>query len=243
MIFLKLDSLAFEATISKINVECIRAIVHRHPQTNIMASAVQSLRLTARTCQCRFVTRQNTYKSIGRRRHFATTPIRHDEEGPTKPKVESAPAVPTAPAASASSGISKSTQKFINKLEPHERAVYESMTDLEKRQYEADARALEEHFSKPEVLQRMQSIMDQAVEKAGKMSTPFREPKLGKYRPGFWADGQEAVEEVGPDEEFAEDDISSLAHGDLEQHRELREYARLAAWEMPLLSSKSLNCD
>ncbi|KAE8445319.1 hypothetical protein EG329_013557 [Mollisiaceae sp. DMI_Dod_QoI] len=33
-----------------------------------------------------------------------------------------------------------------------------------------------------------------------------------------------------------DDDINSLAHGELEQHREIRHYARLAAWEMPLLS-------
>ncbi|KAK2625205.1 hypothetical protein QTJ16_005574 [Diplocarpon rosae] len=33
-----------------------------------------------------------------------------------------------------------------------------------------------------------------------------------------------------------DDDMNSLAHGELEQHREMRHYARLAAWEMPLLS-------
>ncbi|KAE9377957.1 hypothetical protein N431DRAFT_479089 [Stipitochalara longipes BDJ] len=33
-----------------------------------------------------------------------------------------------------------------------------------------------------------------------------------------------------------QDDMPSLAHGELEQHREMRHYARLAAWEMPLLS-------
>ncbi|TQS35011.1 hypothetical protein Golomagni_04583 [Golovinomyces magnicellulatus] len=40
-----------------------------------------------------------------------------------------------------------------------------------------------------------------------------------------------------------EDDLTSLGHGELELHRELRHYARLAAWEMPLLYSKlsSLN--
>lgn len=32
-----------------------------------------------------------------------------------------------------------------------------------------------------------------------------------------------------------EDDMTSLGHGELELHRELRHYARLAAWEMPLL--------
>ncbi|KAI6710866.1 hypothetical protein JHW43_006597 [Diplocarpon mali] len=36
--------------------------------------------------------------------------------------------------------------------------------------------------------------------------------------------------------EDEDDDMNSLAHGELEQHREMRHYARLAAWEMPLLS-------
>ncbi|KAK5112718.1 hypothetical protein LTR62_003816 [Meristemomyces frigidus] len=36
---------------------------------------------------------------------------------------------------------------------------------------------------------------------------------------------------------FEEDDISSLGHSELDQHRELRSMIRTAAWEMPLLSS------
>ena len=50
---------------------------------------------------------------------------------------------------------------------------------------------------------------------------------------------------MGEEEPFEEDDmeddlnvdLSSLAHGELEHHREMRHYARLAAWEMPLLAS------
>ncbi|KFY01456.1 hypothetical protein O988_02728 [Pseudogymnoascus sp. VKM F-3808] len=38
------------------------------------------------------------------------------------------------------------------------------------------------------------------------------------------------------DPEFEEDDVTAMAHGDLQQHREFREYARLMAWEMPLLT-------
>lgn len=45
--------------------------------------------------------------------------------------------------------------------------------------------------------------------------------------------------EIAPDEEFQDDDISSHAHAELDQHREMREYMRLASWEMPLLSSPS----
>ncbi|KAF2193743.1 hypothetical protein K469DRAFT_652305 [Zopfia rhizophila CBS 207.26] len=52
-------------------------------------------------------------------------------------------------------------------------------------------------------------------------------------RLGFWAEGEE---EMGPDEDYYGDDLTSLGHAELEQHRELREYARLAVWELPLLS-------
>jgi small subunit ribosomal protein S35 len=31
--------------------------------------------------------------------------------------------------------------------------------------------------------------------------------------------------------------MTSTAHGELEQHREMREYARIMAWDMPLLYS------
>ncbi|QIW99894.1 hypothetical protein AMS68_005412 [Peltaster fructicola] len=45
------------------------------------------------------------------------------------------------------------------------------------------------------------------------------------------------VEELSPS--FNINDISSMAHVELETHRELRDLARRAAWEMPLLSKLS----
>jgi small subunit ribosomal protein S35 len=63
----------------------------------------------------------------------------------------------------------------------------------------------------------------------------FMQPEE-KFKPGFWAEGQP---ELGPDEDFFGDDITSHGHGELEQHRELREYARLIAWELPLLNRMS----
>ncbi len=65
-----------------------------------------------------------------------------------------------------------------------------------------------------------------------------RKPKLGALNMGV-----EAAEYPEEDPEFEEDDITSLAHGQLEQHREYRHYARLAAWEMPLLTSEALYLD
>lgn len=42
------------------------------------------------------------------------------------------------------------------------------------------------------------------------------------------------------EKEWQFDDISSAGHDELEQHREAREYARIAAYEMPLLHRRFL---
>ncbi|KAH7326027.1 xylose isomerase [Stachybotrys elegans] len=56
----------------------------------------------------------------------------------------------------------------------------------------------------------------------------------------FWfdPDGADPLIESHTEEhdEFNEDDITSMAHGKLDEVREMRHYARLAVWEMPLLS-------
>jgi hypothetical protein len=64
----------------------------------------------------------------------------------------------------------------------------------------------------------------------------LEEARRDKEEPGFWNYGQENAD-VGEDEEFQGDDLPSAGHAELEQHRELREYARLAAWELPMLHS------
>ena len=63
-----------------------------------------------------------------------------------------------------------------------------------------------------------------------------------KPRPNsFWneeeTDTDLITNEMGEDD-FNEDDMLGLAHPNLEEHREYREYARLTVWEMPLLSSE-----
>ncbi|EKG10337.1 hypothetical protein MPH_12618 [Macrophomina phaseolina MS6] len=52
-------------------------------------------------------------------------------------------------------------------------------------------------------------------------------------REGFWMEGEP---DMGEDEEWHGDDITSTGHAELEQQREIREYMRIAAWEMPLLA-------
>ena len=65
-------------------------------------------------------------------------------------------------------------------------------------------------------------------------SVPQKKQKLGLLN----MNEKDSVE----DPEFEEDDVTALAHGDLEQHREFRKYARLMAWEMPLLTSTFILC-
>lgn len=91
-------------------------------------------------------------------------------------------------------------------------------------------------------------IVDDAVRK-GKQGIPFaKEFELDKdedfdiaeddafrVKSGFWAEGEESM---GADEDYFGDDITSHGHGELQKHRELREYARLIAWELPLLSRR-----
>ncbi|KAF7554190.1 hypothetical protein G7046_g6880 [Stylonectria norvegica] len=52
----------------------------------------------------------------------------------------------------------------------------------------------------------------------------------------FWFDDEDPDTNTEEHEEFDEDDITSMAHGKLDEVREMRQYARLAVWEMPLLS-------
>jgi small subunit ribosomal protein S35 len=69
------------------------------------------------------------------------------------------------------------------------------------------------------------------------MPLNFMENSFVKVKPGFWAEGEEDEMAEVEDEEQKDDAITSMAHTQLEEHRELREYARIVAWDMPSLSS------
>ncbi|KAH6690499.1 37S ribosomal protein S24 [Plectosphaerella plurivora] len=60
-------------------------------------------------------------------------------------------------------------------------------------------------------------------------------PRLNRQNPGYDPSDPDAAERL-PEECFNEDDITEVAHSKLDELREGRHYARIAAWEMPLLS-------
>lgn len=57
---------------------------------------------------------------------------------------------------------------------------------------------------------------------------------------GFWFDEDDPETFTEEHDEFDENDITEMAHAKLEEVREMRQYQRLAVWELPLLSSTFL---
>ena len=90
------------------------------------------------------------------------------------------------------------------------------------------------------------STIDRANSRTRQALAPLRNIIRPK-KESFWNDEEQDTDVVWDQESgedaFNEDDITSMAHAKLEEHREHREYARIAIWEMPLLSSKLLHLD
>ena len=121
-------------------------------------------------------------------------------------------------------------------LSPEDRIKYESLSAEERKRFEQAAERLRRHMKSPSVEGRLSAALANAVHNV-QMERPVVHQERFRNA-GFMALGESDQEGTGADDEFKEDDISSPAHAQLEQHREMRQYARLAAWEMPLLSSK-----
>lgn len=72
---------------------------------------------------------------------------------------------------------------------------------------------------------------------ARELSRPLR-AAVKPRRDAFWDEDEDDKDLISNDDsdEFDENDMTDIAHAKLEEHREQRAYARLAIWEMPMLS-------
>lgn len=115
--------------------------------------------------------------------------------------------------------------------------MYDMMAPEEKEQFDAENRRIVEEFNDPQkraaAFAEIENLANQ-VER----EEPMRFNDEPERRRGFWAedDGDEFALVEDGDEAFNDDEITSMAHAEVELHREIREYARIAAWDMPLLS-------
>ncbi|KAL4778934.1 mitochondrial ribosomal subunit protein-domain-containing protein [Aspergillus varians] len=122
-------------------------------------------------------------------------------------------------------------------LSQEERSMYDLMSPEERQEFDAEQQRLVAEFNDPQKRKAMFAEIDAEVNKIDKdMPIRFMEPPGEKIR-GFWARNEDDEFGIVEDQdEFYDDEITSMAHAELELHREVRDYARITAWDMPLLS-------
>lgn len=196
-----------------------------------MAAAVHRLLFTARRCTCQLPSRsrgplQAPYRPF---RAFTTSPSTARRKKDDDDDYDD----------DENDGLFKARQtpvSFKDSLEPVARVHYEALSPKEREEFEAQARKLDEYMTSPAVESQLSAAVSQGVHEVA-LGSDESDALPKRITPGFMAMGEDDEQGTGEDDDFEDDDITSLGHGELEQHREMREYARIAAWEMPLLSS------
>ncbi|KAH7149513.1 mitochondrial ribosomal subunit protein-domain-containing protein [Dactylonectria estremocensis] len=187
-----------------------------------MASASAAARLCVLACrgayrlqripQAQHITRQ----SLNPHRSFTTSTIRWAREGEEEDDAEDyAPIV-----------LRKLTKSFNEAITP------EGMKQLDELAKENGYNTIDDY---------LQDTIDRTPgwgsEDRGVLDDLMKTDKGEKpNKQSFWYDDEDPETNTEELDEFDEDDITSMAHGKLDQIREMRNYARLAVWEMPLLS-------
>ncbi|KAI9039913.1 mitochondrial 37S ribosomal protein mS35 [Aspergillus affinis] len=121
-------------------------------------------------------------------------------------------------------------------LSKEEKSMYDMLSPEERVQFDAENRRMVAEFNDPE--KRANALADLNREVANLERGGLRFEDIREKRPGFWA--EEEDDEFGlvedADDEFREDEMTSMAHAEVELHRDIREWTRIAAWDMPFLS-------
>jgi small subunit ribosomal protein S35 len=163
-------------------------------------------------------------------RSFSVSPFRFVSEDPVippPPKDLKADEYPAAP---------EYSPDLLNK---EERSMYDMMAPDQRAAFDAANRRLVADFNDIEKRAAMFADIDKKVNQIDK-EEDLRFEDIRPRSRGFWAedDPDELAQVEDGDEEINDDEITSMAHAEMELHREVREYARIAAWDMPMLSSE-----
>ncbi|PYI12271.1 37S ribosomal protein Rsm24 [Aspergillus sclerotiicarbonarius CBS 121057] len=122
-------------------------------------------------------------------------------------------------------------------LSAEDRARYNMLSPEERQEFDEENRLLVAEYNDPRKRAAMFSELDQqALDIDREAPVRFVDQRL--KTPGLWAEDEpdefSLVEDE--DEDFNDDEMTSMAYAQLEEHRDIREYTRIAAWDMPLLS-------
>jgi small subunit ribosomal protein S35 len=170
--------------------------------------------------------------TTSRSRTFSTTNIylAEDDEG------RKASAISTA------SSNKKSKPFTAADFTPQERADFEQLSKEEQEAELTHINAVQDALNNGELDNEIDADVAEMAREIDREVEPMRylDYRAKGQEVGFWADDED--DEFGQveddDDDFSEEDITSVAHSELEVHREMREYARIVAWDMPLLRSK-----
>lgn len=179
---------------------------------------------TTRPSQCLYAQRPSL-------RSLSTSALRSEEQKDAAPSADD----------TSSDSAPYFNKTFYATLSRDDKLDYRTVSASERRKMERVASELSDAFdNKTSRISR--ELTEYVNQMADEVNEEFPEPPQERERrmDGFFNMGEK--EDIGPDEEFGEDDVSSIAHGELEQQREMREYARLAGWEMPLLAGEFPFC-
>ncbi|KAL9126281.1 MAG: hypothetical protein Q9217_004654, partial [Psora testacea] len=198
-----------------------------------MAATLHRLTFTAIKCANRTPARRKPIPLRQPARWFHRSPIcraRKEEDADDEDEGVEEHQPPQPP-----SDATREPFKFdIKDLSPEEGRIYESLPPSQQAEWREEARQVHEYMSQPHIVSELtgevSKLANEYIDEIPKIDTT--PPRI---KPGLMAMGEDDEQASGEDPEFEGDDITSLAHGELEQHREMREYARIAVWEMPLL--------
>jgi len=133
-------------------------------------------------------------------------------------------------------------ETFYSSLFSSEKQEYLNSTPLQRKEQEEGYERIQSHLG---LESKLNTEMDAQIERQimeneadPDMELPPRTRPKKNYAPEDFHNRGEPDRDAAPEDEFKFDDITEKAHGELDMHREAREYMRLAAWEMPLLSSR-----
>lgn len=212
-----------------------------------MAAAATSMRLATRCRRCRIATAVCRSEHVGRRRTFTTSSswlaAPPGDDGSAK-------------GPNAATGIStivdgeRTTEQLLEdlKLDMEER-FKDEIEEEKKTKTSSFYMGTEPNKFKEFIREDMMGKMGQLandIQRLNRQNPGYVDDAAIRIKPrkapkaGFASLGIKKNEEFMEDPEVDDDDISSIAHAQLDQHREFRHYARLIAWEMPLLTSTIL---
>jgi small subunit ribosomal protein S35 len=124
----------------------------------------------------------------------------------------------------------------VNDLPDEDKEVWNMMSPEERSEFEAEYKKYVEEYNDPARRREESAELDRII---SQIEREAPEPPEMEKKPvlGFWGEDEEdefAIVEDG--NESSDDVITSMAEAELELHREMRHYARIAAWDMPLLA-------